>query len=171
MAAVKEEQAKAALTAAQHLSGRMVKEGLYSSLQRSKNTSKTQDGYPYIQVLIGRKKSSEDSFNHFVMGICKTIKPCQLNKVTNMSNWFTNIIVVANHDDGKFLKNYSWKRVSNLAQPKHSAKKEEKADKTSWKLVKSCRSILSPSKRISNLHFIIPIKELELNSTQNKEES
>jgi hypothetical protein len=51
---------------------------------------------PYVQVveLIGRKKSANESFDHFVTDVCERVKRCALNKVTNVTDWFTTMIIV-----------------------------------------------------------------------------
>ncbi len=61
---------------------------------------------PYVQVveLIGRKKSPNQSFNHFVTDICERVKRCALDKVTNVTDWFTTMIIVVNHDDTEVAK-------------------------------------------------------------------
>jgi hypothetical protein len=55
---------------------------------------------PYVQVvdLIRCKKSTNESFDHFVTDVCERMKRCALNKVTNVTDWFTTMIIVANHD-------------------------------------------------------------------------
>ena len=61
---------------------------------------------PYVQVvdLIGRKKSANESFDHFVTDVCERVKRCALDKVTNVTDWFTTMIIVANHDDTEVRK-------------------------------------------------------------------
>jgi hypothetical protein len=88
-------------------------------LQKAKFVIKKMDKYiqgttnPYVQVveLIGRKKSSNESFDHFVTDVCEWVKQCNLDKVTNVTHWFTTIIVVANHDDVEVRKKFLLERT------------------------------------------------------------
>jgi hypothetical protein len=88
-AAVKEEQTKAALTAAlsddtlKWLNGQDLDE-----LRKAKFIIQKIEEYiqgttnPYVQVveLIGRKKSSKESFIHFVTDVCERVKGCRLTR-------------------------------------------------------------------------------------------
>jgi hypothetical protein len=60
----------------------------------------------HVQVvkLNGRNKSCNKGFDHFVMDVCKRVKRCALDKVTNLTDWFTTMIVVANINDVKVPK-------------------------------------------------------------------
>jgi hypothetical protein len=141
-AAVKEEQMKAALTAAlsndtlKWLNGQgfslddlgkadFIIEKIDEHIQGTTN--------PYVQVveLIGRKKSSNESFDHFVTDVCERVKRCALDKVTNVTDWFTTMIVVANHDDVEVRKKLLLQKDLKLDKAKAICKEEEKAAKTS----------------------------------------
>ena len=144
-AAVKEEQMKAALTAAlsndtlKWLNGQgfslddlgkadFIIEKIDEHIQGTTN--------PYVQVveLIGRKKSSNESFDHFVTDVCERVKRCALDKVTNVTDWFTTMIVVANHDDVEVRKKLLLQKDLKLDKAKAICKEEEKAAKTSQML-------------------------------------
>jgi hypothetical protein len=88
---------------------------------------------PYIQVmeLIGRKKSANNSFDHLVMDVCKWDKCCALNKVTNMTNWFTTMIIVVNQDEVKVRKKLFLEKDLKLVTAKAIFKQGGKAAKTS----------------------------------------
>jgi hypothetical protein len=141
-AAVKEEQTKAALTSAlsddtlKWLNGQgfdpddlrraeFVIAKIEEHIQGTTN--------PYVQVvdLIGRKKSSNESFDHFVTDVCERVKRCALDKVTNVTDWFTTMIVVANHDDVEVRKKLLLEKDLKLDTAKAICKEEEKAAKTS----------------------------------------
>jgi hypothetical protein len=99
-AAIKEEQMKAALTAAlsndtlKWLNGQgfsldhlgkadFIIEKIDEHIQGTTN--------PYVQVV--------ELIGHFVTDVCERVKSCTLDKVTNVTDWFTTMIVVANHDE------------------------------------------------------------------------
>jgi hypothetical protein len=86
---------------------------------------------PYVQVvdLIGRKKSSNESFDHFVTDVCKRVKGCALDKVTNETDWFTTMIVVTNHDNVAVRKKLHLETDLKLDTAKAICKEEEKAAK------------------------------------------
>ncbi len=140
--AVKDEQTKAALTAAlsddtlKWLNGQgfdpndlrhagFIIKKMEEHIQGTTN--------PYVQVveLIGRKKSSNESFDHFVTDVCERVKRCALDKVTNVTDWFTTMIVVANHDDVEVRKKLLLEKDLKLDTAKAICKEEEKAAKTS----------------------------------------
>jgi hypothetical protein len=56
---------------------------------------------------------------------------CAIDKVTNMTNWFTTMIVVANHDDVEVRKKLLLEKDLKLDMAKAICKEEEKAAKTS----------------------------------------
>ncbi len=91
---------------------------------------------PYVQVfdLIGRKKSANESFNHFVTNVCELVKRCALDKVTNITDWFTTMIIVANHDDTDVRKKLLLHQDLKLDKAKAICKEEEKAAKMSCML-------------------------------------
>ena len=141
-AAVKEEQTKAALTAAlsddtlKWLNGQgfdpddlgkaeFIIQKIDEHIQGTTN--------PYVQVvdLIGRKKSANESFDHFVTDVCERVKRCALDKVTNVTDWFTTMIIVANHDDTEVRKKLLLHQDLKLDKAKAICKEEEKAAKTS----------------------------------------
>ncbi len=106
----RDEQKKAALTAA--LSDDTLKwingQGFdHANLMKAEFIIQKMDEHiqgttnPYVQVveLIGRKKSTNESFDHFVTDVCECVKRCALDKVTNVTDWFTTMIIIANHDD------------------------------------------------------------------------
>jgi hypothetical protein len=88
---------------------------------------------PYVQVvdLIGRKKSPNESFDHFVTDVCEHVKRCALDKVNNKSDWFTTMIIVANHDNTDVRKKLLLRQELKLDKAKAICKEEEKAAKTS----------------------------------------
>ncbi len=57
-----------------------------------------------VVELIGGKKSANKSFDHFLTHVCERLKRCALNKVTNVTDWFTTMIIIANHDDTEVRK-------------------------------------------------------------------
>jgi hypothetical protein len=139
---VRDEQKKAALTVAlsndtlkwingqgfDHadlLKAEFIIQKIYEHIQGTTN--------PYVQVveLIGRKKSTNESFDHFVTDVCKLVKRCALDKVTNVTNWFTTMIIVANHDDTDVCKKLLLHQDLKLDKAKAICKEEEKAAKTS----------------------------------------
>jgi len=141
-AAVKEEQTKAALTAA--LSDDTLKwlngQGFDpDDLGKAEFIIQKMDEHiqgttnPYVQVvdLIGRKKSANESFDHFVTDVCERVKRCALDKVTNVTDWFTTMIIVANHDDTEVRKKLLLHQELKLDKAKAICKEEEKAAKTS----------------------------------------
>jgi hypothetical protein len=87
---------------------------------------------PYVQVveLIGRKKSVNESFDHFVTDVCKRVKRCALDKVTNVTDWFTTMIIVAYHNDTDVRKKLLLHQDLKLDKAKAICKEEEKAAKT-----------------------------------------
>jgi hypothetical protein len=91
---------------------------------------------PYVQVvdLIGHKKSANESFDHFVTNVCKSVKRCALDKVTNVTDWFTTMIIVVNHDDTEVRKKLLLHQELKLDKAKAICKEEEKAAKTSCML-------------------------------------
>jgi hypothetical protein len=84
--------------------------------------------------LIGRKKSSNESFDHYVTDVCERVKRCALDKVTNVMDWFTTMIVVANHDNVKVRKKLLLEKDLKLDTAKAICKEEEKAAKMSCRL-------------------------------------
>ncbi len=95
---------------------------------------------PYVQVveLIGRRKSSNKSFDHFITDVCERVKRCALDKVTNITDWFTTMIVIANHDNIEVRKQLLLQKDLKLDKAKAICKVEEKAAKTSQMLCASC---------------------------------
>jgi hypothetical protein len=89
--------------------------------------------------LIGRKKSANKSFNHFVTNVCERVKRCALDKVTNVTDWFTTLIIVANHDDTDVRKKLLLQELK-LDKAKAICKEEEKAAKSS--VVRICSRCL-----------------------------
>jgi hypothetical protein len=88
---------------------------------------------PYVQVvdLIRHKKSANESFDHFVTNVCECVTRCALDKVTNLTEWFTTMIIVANHDDTDVRKKLLLHQDLKLDKAKAICKEEEKAAKTS----------------------------------------
>jgi hypothetical protein len=88
---------------------------------------------PYVQVvdLIRRKKSANESFDHFVTHVCERVKRCALNKVTNITDWFTTMIIMANHNNTDVRKKLLLHQDLKLDKAKAICKEEEKAAKTS----------------------------------------
>jgi hypothetical protein len=74
------------------------------------------------------------SFDHFVTDVCKRVKRCTLNKVTNMMDWFTTMIVVANQDEVEVRKKLLLEKDLKLDMAKAICKEGEKAAKTSFML-------------------------------------
>jgi len=87
----------------------------------------------YMQ-LISWKKSSNKSLIHFVMDFYERVKRCALNKVTNVMDWLTTMIIVANHDDVQVQKKLLLQKDLRLDKAKAICKEEEKAAKTSQML-------------------------------------
>ncbi len=87
---------------------------------------------PYVQVvkLIRCKKSPNESFDHFVTDVCERVNRCALNKVTNVMDWVTTMIIVANHDDTDVRKKLLLYQDLKLDKAKVICKEEEKAAKT-----------------------------------------
>ncbi len=81
--------------------------------------------------LIGRNKSANKSFDHFVTNVCERVKRCALNKVTNVTDWFTTMIIVANHDDTDVRKKLLLHQDLKLDKAKAICKEEKKAAKMS----------------------------------------
>jgi hypothetical protein len=140
--AVKEEQTKAPLTAA--LSDDTLKwlngQGFDTDeLRKAEFIIQKIEEYiqgttnPYAQVveLIRRKKSSNESFDHFVADVCEWVKRCALDTVTNVTDWFMTMIVVANNDDAEVRKKQLLEKDLKLDTAKAICKEEEKAAKTS----------------------------------------
>jgi hypothetical protein len=98
---------------------------------------------PYVQVveLIGCKKSANESFDYFVTDICERIKRCTLDKVTNVTDWFTTMIIVANHDNTDVRKKLLLDQDLKLNKAKAICKEEEKAAKMSRMLGASQSSL------------------------------
>jgi hypothetical protein len=86
-----------------------------------------------VQVvdLIGCKKSANESFDHFITDVCKRVKRCALDKVTNVMDWFTTMIIVANHNDTEVRKKLLLHQELKVGKAKAICKEEEKAAKTS----------------------------------------
>jgi hypothetical protein len=84
--------------------------------------------------LMGRKKSSNESFDHFVTDKCKRVTWCGLKKVTKVTDWFTSMIVVANHDNVEVQKKLLLEKDLKLDTATAVCKEEEKAAKTSCML-------------------------------------
>jgi hypothetical protein len=140
-AAVKEEQTKAALTAAfaddtlRWLNGQGfdpddLGKAEFIIKKIDEHIQGTTNPYVQVVVLIGRKKSANKSFNHFVTDVCKRVKRCALNKVTNITDWFTTMIIVANHDNTDVRKKLLLHQDLKLDKAKAICKEEEKAAKT-----------------------------------------
>jgi hypothetical protein len=85
---------------------------------------------PYVQVveLIGRKKSYK-SFDHLVTDVCERVKLCALYKVTNVTDWFTSMIVVAKNDHVEVRKKLLWRKALRWIRPKQSTKKKKRLQK------------------------------------------
>jgi hypothetical protein len=81
--------------------------------------------------LIGREKSSNQSFDHFMTDVCERVKQCAPNKVANVTDWFTTMIVVAYHNKIKVKKKLLLEKDLKLDMAKAICKEEEKAAKTS----------------------------------------
>jgi hypothetical protein len=139
-AAVKEEHAKAALTAApsndtlKWLNGQgfdpdKLRKAEFIILKIEEYIQGTTNPYIQFVELIGREKSSNERFNHFVTDVCKRVKRCTHNKVTNLMDWFTTMIAVTNHDNVKVRKKLLLEKDLKLDTAKAICKEEEKAAK------------------------------------------
>ncbi len=91
----------------------------------------TTNAYVQVVKLIGRKKSANKSFDHFITDVCEHVKRCTLDKVTNVTDWFTTMIIIANHDDTEVRKKLLLHQELKLDKAKAICKEEEKAAKTS----------------------------------------
>jgi hypothetical protein len=91
----------------------------------------TTNAYVQVVELIRRKKSVNESFDHFITDVCERVKRCALDKVTNVTDWFTTIIIVANHDNTEVRKKLLLHQELKLDKAKVICKEEEKAAKTS----------------------------------------
>jgi hypothetical protein len=87
-----------------------------------------------VVELISWKKSSNKSLIHFVTDFYERVKRCALNKVTNVMDWLTTMIIVANHDDVQVQKKLLLQKDLRLDKAKAICKEEEKAAKTSQML-------------------------------------
>ena len=143
--AVKDEQTKAALTAAlsddtlkwingQGFSPDDLKNATFIIGKIDEHIQGTTN--PYVQVieLIGRKKSPNESFDHFMTDLNERSKRCALEKVKNVPDWFVTMIVVANHNDPDVRKKLLLQKDLKLDTAKAICREEEKAAKTSQML-------------------------------------
>jgi hypothetical protein len=107
---------------------------------------------PYVQVveLIGCKKSTNESFDHFVTDICEHVKRCALDKVTNATDWITTMIIIANHNDTDVCKKLLLHQDLKLDKAKAICEEEEKAAKTS-RMLEASRSSSSDNYRSSQV--------------------
>jgi hypothetical protein len=99
-----------------------------------KQNQGTTNSYVQLVELIGHKKSAKKSFDHFVTNIWEHVKGCTLNKVTNVMDWFTTMIIVVNHDDRYVRKKLLLLQDLKLDKAKVICKEEEKAAKMSCML-------------------------------------
>jgi hypothetical protein len=134
-AAVKEEQTKAALTAAlsddklKWLNGQgfdpdNLGKADFIIQKIDEHIQGTTNAYVQVVELIGCKKSANESFDHFVTNVCEHVKRCALNKVTNVTDWFTTMIIVANHDDTEVCKKLLLHQDLKLDKAKAICKEE-----------------------------------------------
>ncbi len=158
---VRDEQKKAALTAALSDDTLMWINGQgfdHADLMTAKFIIQKIDEHiqgttnPYVQVvnLIRRKKSANESFDHFVTDVCERVKRHALDKVTNVTNWFTTMIIVANHDNTVVRKKLLLHQDLKLDKAKAICKEEEKAAKTS-RMLGASRTSLSDNYRSSQV--------------------
>ena len=154
--AVKEEQKKAALTAAlsddtlKWLNGQgfepdNLKKAEFAIAKMEEHIQGTTNPYVQVVELIGRKKSANESFDHFMTDVGERGKKCALDKITNVPDWFLTMIVVANHDDVEIRKKLLLQKDLKLDTAKAICKEEEKAANTS--------RMLGASRNSSNDHF------------------
>jgi hypothetical protein len=96
-----------------------------------------------VQVvkLIGCKKRVNESLNYFVTDVCERVKRCNLDKVTNVTDWFTTMFIVANHNDTEVCKKLLLHQELKLEKAKAICKEEEKAAKISHMLGASRTSV------------------------------
>jgi hypothetical protein len=135
----RDEQKKAALTAALSLKWINGQGFDHADLMKAKFIIQKIDEHiqgttnPYVQVveLIGPKKSANESFDYFITYVCECVKRWALDKVTNLTDWFTTMIIVANHDDTEVHKKLLLHQDLKLDKAKAICKEEEKAAKTS----------------------------------------
>jgi len=96
-----------------------------------------------VQVvkLIGCKKSVNDSLNYFVTDVCERVKRCTIDKVTNVTDWFTTMFIVANHNDTEVRKKLLLHQELKLDKARAICKEEKKPAKISHMLGASRTSV------------------------------
>jgi hypothetical protein len=104
-----------------------------------------------------------ESCDHFVNYVCERVKRCAINKVTNVMDWFTTMIIIANHDDTEVCKTCccctkSW----NWTKPRPSVKKKRRPQKHHARITNvfewQLRVVTSPVVKIWSRCLVPPIQ-------------